>query len=252
MRNFEQASQVPDPKGDLPTQADVGYMLTQEEFNALIHACQSDLSPQGVRDRALFAATAVAGFRIGDVRNIDLTGVKKDDGNNGPSYRVTTKTKGSKLRTVPIKGGAALCLRDWLIIRGDTPGALFVPINKGQNLTHLENPDGGITCPPLSRSGLRKILLTRLNEAGIKIKPDDKQRGRAWHDFRRTLVSNLLTRMDLSATRKYIGHANVNTTAGYDIRPDDEIERMAGERFVPYGQMVLANIKPKKGDADGE
>ena len=43
--------------------------------------------------------------------------------------------KGRKDRTVYVTGGALLALADWLEARGKAPGALFVPVNKGGNIS---------------------------------------------------------------------------------------------------------------------
>ena len=42
--------------------------------------------------------------------------------------------KGNKARLCPIAGGTVAALLDWLTIRGDKPGPLFGPINRGGRL----------------------------------------------------------------------------------------------------------------------
>lgn len=39
--------------------------------------------------------------------------------------------KGDKERAIPLAGGAAEALADWLALRGDGPGPLLLRVNKG-------------------------------------------------------------------------------------------------------------------------
>ena len=54
-------------------------------------------------------------------------------------------------------------------------------------------------------------------------------------DLRRTCVSDLLdTGADIATVAKMAGHANVQTTARYDWRPEDAKRKAAGPFHVPY------------------
>ena len=52
--------------------------------------------------------------------------------------------KGNKERVAYVYNGAAYALADWLLIRGPSPGPLFVAINKGGVLKHGHRPGAKI------------------------------------------------------------------------------------------------------------
>lgn len=117
--------------------------------------------------------------------------------------------KGNKERLVPVVGNVARALGDWLIVPGSGPGSLFCGLgnrNRGGRLTTQAN---------------YKMLRVRAKAAGVEnLLP---------HDFRRTLMSELLDRgADLATVQKLTGHAGVTTTARYDRR-GERVKRTAAE-----------------------
>ena len=81
--------------------------------------------------------------------------------------------KGRKDRMAYATNGGREALLDWLELRGNAPGALFCPVNKG----------GNITIRPVTEQSIFYVLKRRGEEAGVKsFSP---------HDMRRTLALSL-------------------------------------------------------------
>ncbi len=72
-----------------------------------------------------------------------------------------------------------------------------------------------------------KMVAKRSSQAGItNLSP---------HDFRRTFVSDLLAAgEDISIVSKMAGHANVQTTARYDRRPEEAKRKAARKLHLAY------------------
>ncbi len=106
------------------------------------------------------------------------------------------------------------CIEAWLAWRGDQPGPLFCPIDRGDNLQHSRT---------LSGEAIRQVLCRRSLAAGVKaLSP---------HDLRRTYAGDLLDAgADLPAVQQLLGHASPATTSRYDRR-GDKARRTAAERL---------------------
>jgi integrase len=50
------------------------------------------------------------------------------------------------------------------------------------------------------------------------------------HDFRRSFITRVIEEHDLSIAQKLAHHTNIQTTASYDVRDDNE-RRRAVDRF---------------------
>ena len=89
----------------------------------------------------------------------------------------TLKVKGkrNKARSVPVVGGAAEALKDWLSVHTTADGPLSVRIRKG-----------GILLPQsrLTTQAVYHVLASRAREAGLS--------SCSPHDMRRTFVGDLL------------------------------------------------------------
>ena len=189
-----------------------GRELSQGEILALMNACQNDTSPAGTRDAAIIGMMYGAGLRRAEVVSLTVESFNRDTG------ALTLTGKRNKQRTAYITNGAAAALADWLVIRGTQPGALFVAINKGGTLDASK---------PITPQAIYNMLQKRAQEANVKqFSP---------HDMRRTFVSDLLDKgADISTVAKMAGHANVQTTARYDRRPEEAKRKAAGLLHVPY------------------
>ena len=142
---------------------------------------------------------------------LDLADYKEAEGH------LVVSGKGNKERLVPVTGGAAKAVADWLTVRGHTPGPLFVGVgnrNQGDRLT---------------TQATYNMLRTRLKEAQITAMSP--------HDFRRTFVGELLDAgADIVTVQKLVGHADPATAARYD-REGERARRRAVELLhVPYSR----------------
>ena len=79
----------------------------------------------------------------------------------------------------------------------------------------------------MTSQAIYNMLFKRAEEAGIKnFSP---------HDMRRTFISHLLDAgADIALVSKMAGHANIQTTARYDRRPEEAKRKAVESLHVPY------------------
>jgi site-specific recombinase XerC len=198
VKHAARVATVKDVKGERP---ETGRHIEQGELSAPIQACVSDKSPAGIRDAAIIALAWSTGLRRDEISRIELTDLvnKTDDG-----LDIAIVSKGGKVRAAYVNDGAHAALLDWLELRGNNPGALFVEVNKG----------GKIVGGKLSGEALRKMLEKRSRQAELS-------KLVTWHDFCRTFAGNLWdAKIDGVTIQKLMGHASQNQTAKYDRRPE--------------------------------
>ncbi len=205
-----------DLKGVKGSTVAAGRELAAGELSALLSACGDDSTPSGARDGAVIAVMYAAGLRRAEVVACDLADYDPATG------RLVVKGKGHKERTAYLINGASAALADWLTVRGNEPGPLFVPVNKA----------GAVDVRRMTAQAVWNLLEKRATEAGVReFSP---------HDLRRTFVSDLLDAgADIATVAKMAGHANVQTTARYDRRPEDAKRKAAGLLHVPYRKRGL-------------
>lgn len=188
-----------------------GRAITWGELTALMNACGPD--PTGVRDAALIGCL-YSGLRRAEVARLDLA--------DQTDQALTVRGKRRKERRVPLMRGADIALADWLTIRGDWPGPLFVQIRKG----------GHVKSQRLTTRAINHILSERARIANIEeITP---------HDFRRSLIGDLLERgADIATVANLVGHSQVETTRRYDRRGEKAKQKAVGLLHLPYQRRVL-------------
>lgn len=198
-------------RGQKAAQAEKGRHLKQGELSALIEAC-NDGSKRGIRDECLIAVAYIAGLRRAELVGLQITDYDRDAG----TLKIA-KGKGNKERVVPVADGAAETLTDWLEVRGPWAGPLFTVVRKGDH----------VTLDPLTAQSVYDILTERAEAAKVKkFSP---------HDLRRTFAGDLLdTGTDIATVQKLMGHANANTTAGYDRRGAKAKKEAVNKLHVPY------------------
>jgi site-specific recombinase XerD len=125
--------------------------------------------------------------------------------------------KGNKERSAYIDGGAAEAMGAWLTVRGEEPGPLFCPVTQ----------TGQVVVRPMTDQAVYAILQTRAEKAKVKAFSP--------HDLRRLCVSDLLDAgVDISVVQRFVGHANVTTTARYDRRGEQAKKKAAKSLHVPF------------------
>jgi site-specific recombinase XerD len=189
-----------------------GRHINAEEIEAIMNVCIQDESPAGFRDAAIIAwMVSGGGPRRSEVVSMDLSDYDPVSG------QIRIIGKGNKERTSYIENGAAEAMADWLAVRGDEPGPLFVPINRGGNMILRR----------MTSQAIYSMLKRRAKQAGVnKISP---------HDLRRTFISNMLEAgVDLATISQIVGHEDIKTTAIYDRRPEEAKKKATQLLNVPY------------------
>jgi site-specific recombinase XerD len=208
----EEYARAADLKGIIGETLPAGRALGSGELIALMSTCGNDATPAGARDAAIIAIMYSCGLRRAELVGLDLANYDSEAG----ELRVLGKRR--KERIVPVVNGTVQALADWLTVRGSEPGPLFIPIRRGGHLQHGER---------LTTEAIWHMLRRRATAAGIKsLSP---------HDMRRTFVGDLLDAgADIATVQKLAGHANIQTTARYDRRPEAAKRKAAELLHVPY------------------
>ena len=197
-----------------------GRALNSGELRALFEACARDNAkdgtrrPSAIRDAAALAVLYGVGLRRSEVVALDREDYDAESG----ELRVRNG-KGKKARLSYAGRGVREALDDWMQLRGDAPGPLFLPILKSGRLVERRLTDQAILT----------LLMKRAREAGVKhFSP---------HDLRRTFISDLLDAgADISTVQKLAGHANVTTTTRYDRRGEVAKQKAAELLHIPFSR----------------
>lgn len=174
-----------------------------------------------VRNVALLTTLAGSGIRGDELTGVDIRDVDLSQ------RRVWVLGKGSRERDVWLPPGAVDALRAWVTIRGDAPGALFLPLSR----TGRPMPEHG----PMSTFQVWKIVRDCGTAAGLT--------GITPHDLRRYLISHLLDQFDLVLVAGIAGHQKTQTTALYDRRPDERRREAIATVPLPSLATILTRIE---------
>jgi integrase/recombinase XerD len=193
-----------------------GRAVAAGELTGLMMACTRKPGLTAARDAAMLALLYGCGLRRAELITLDLADY--DPGSESGMGTLKVQGKRNKARRVPVVGGAAEALTDWLSVRGITSGPLFVRIRKGEQKTEER----------LTTQAVYHILSKRVGEAGFTAPCSP-------HDMRRTFIGDLLDAgADIATVQKLAGHASVTTTARYDRRGEATKRKAAQMLHVPY------------------
>ncbi|MEO8286571.1 MAG: site-specific integrase [Chloroflexota bacterium] len=203
-----------------------GRAVSQGELRALFAVCLRDrdkeghLTMRGARDAALLALLYGSGLRRAEAADLDV-------GDYDPaSGAVTVRAgKGRKDRICYSATGQKQLMDLWLRLRvaGGAPpsaGPIFLPILKG----------GHLRVRRLDSRTVFDIVQARAREGGLPATTP--------HDFRRSMISDLLEVVDISTVQRLAGHANVSTTVRYDRRGEATKRRAAEMLHIPLPQII--------------
>ena len=164
LMSSDEYDQIRDVRGAKGEREPAGRSASAGEIEALVRACLQDRTPAGVRDVAMLGVLYIGGIRRAELAGLQLSDYIVEP----PTLKV--RGKGNKHRAVPLTGAAAAAVDDWLRIRGDFHGALFVPLTQR----------GEIAGTSMTGRAVSKMLLKRVGQAGVEhLSP---------HDMRRTFV----------------------------------------------------------------
>ncbi len=205
--DLQRAIDLPAVRGErLPR----GRVLSRGELRALFESCRAG-SPADARDAALMGVLYAAGLRRAEVVALQVSDYDPETG------ALTVRGKGNKERVAYIDNGAADAVREWVRVRGDEPGPLFCPITQR----------GVVVIRPMTDQAVYAILQSRAEKAKVTAFSP--------HDLRRSCVSDLLDAgVDISVVQRFVGHANVTTTARYDRWGEQAKKKAAKPLHVPF------------------
>lgn len=210
--DYQRARDIKPVKGG--NEEPAGRALGAGEIAALSAACQRDTSAAGVRDAAIVGLLWANGLRRASIPKLAL-----DDYDRDTSKLVIRKAKGGKTYSTFVTNGTRDALEDWLALRGDSPGPLFLPVSQTGEIEYREEP--------MTPQSVFALLMKRAEQAGVSnFSP---------HDLRRTFAGDLLDAgADIVTVQKLMGHASVTTTARYDRRPEEAKRKAAELLHFPY------------------
>lgn len=157
-----------------------GVVVTQADFERILRVCAADEGPSGARDEALLSLLRLAGLRRAEAVALDrsdydaagATIVVRAAARDGAGVRAGSGTRDGAgppevERRIPTDPEIDRALARWLLRRGDGPGPLFNPVNKG----------GRIERRRLSEQAIYIACQKRAAEAGLPpTSPEDLRR----------------------------------------------------------------------------
>ena len=190
-----------------------GRALSRDESKKLLsEPIANDM--KGARDKAIIALMIGCGLRREEVGNLLFEKIDFDRNS------ITLIGKGNKQRSVFFTPPVKALLLNWIKYRGQKEGYLFGKISRGKRVLRLNSPLHPNSVYEIIKSYWAKAsdaLSKNNNTTPEKISP---------HDLRRTFATRLIASgTDIVLVQHLMGHASVTTTAKYDRRGEDEMQK---------------------------
>jgi integrase len=193
-----------------------GRYVEPLERAQILGVAKHEGSRSSVRDACAMALAMGLGLRRAELCALRLEDILRD-ADGMITLRITGKR--GKERTAYVQNGALRALRAWLGVRGAEPGYLLCRVLKN-----------GTIQPAL---GLSPVALHKRLE--IYTEQAELDEPVTWHDFRRTVATDLLEQgTDIAVAAALLGHESVRTTAQYDRRPENARAAAAAKVSVPF------------------
>lgn len=190
-----------------------GRLVTKAELDKMFDVATRDDDNLTRRDVAMLAVLARTGMR-----RSELTGLHVEDWRPAVGELLILRGKGGVKRKTWLTGWTVKALDAWLVVRGRSPGPMFVRVYRGGNVDRQYRP---IT----TQTVYERVRVMALM-AGIE--------PFAPHDLRRRVATLLLDEgNDIATVAKVLGHKQVTTTAIYDRR-DDRTAAVASEQNLVF------------------
>ncbi len=210
--SHEQLLKIRTVKATQGVRLPVGRNLKRSLIRELMEVCAADPRPQGLRDAAVIALLYGTGMRKSESVDLKLSQIDFSE----RSLQVLGKGNKQLIKYAP--AWAFDTLNAWLAFRrSQLPEGqadddfLFNRIRRGSHITRER----------ITKHAIYYIARQRGQQVGVKIMP---------HDFRRSFITRVIEEHDLSIAQKLAHHSNIQTTANYDMRDDNE-RRRAVDRF---------------------
>lgn len=192
---------------------EAGHWLSTTDVEAILRSCALGRGGPLTRARDLALLFTLAGS---GVRRDEVSQLRLEDLHPAERRIWLRNPKGGQPRSTFVHQGTIDALAQWLLLRGDEPGPVFVPLSRVRPLVGRGR---------LSDHQIWKVVRARAAEAGYaNIAP---------HDLRRFFISNLLNTTDVVLVSRIVGHARPTTTAKYDKRPDVQQREAVASLTLP-------------------
>jgi integrase len=191
----------------------LGRSLSPHDIQALVETCV-DGTFKGRRDLAVIALAYCGGLRRSEIVALHANDVRVAS----EAFVIRVRGKGGQERLVFINNGGAEAIRDYLVRRGEAPGALFGAVRTSGE----HEPQSRLTA-----DGLFRLFKERARDAGIvDVGP---------HDLRRTFVSDTLSASPDALTISALSGTNhASLQVSFGDRGATEEGRTVAKQGFPY------------------